>query len=437
MKIVILGSGVVGVTTAWFLARDGHEVTVLDRQPAPAMETSFANAGEISPGYATPWAAPGIPMKAIKWMFMRHAPLVLHARMDPDMWRWMGMMLRNCTAARYEVNKSRMVRVAEYSRDVLKWLRGETGISYDERTRGTLEVFRTQAALDGIAKDTAILDRYGVPYEVLDTAGCARYEPALGQVSEKIVGGLLLPGDETGDCFKFTQALAKMAADLGVQFRHGVTIKTVTTEGDRVTGVETDQGRVTADSYLCAMGSYSPLLLKTLGISVPVYPVKGYSITIPVENEAGAPVSTVMDEAHKVALTRLGDRIRVAGMAELNGYNLELDQRRRETVEYVVSDLFPTGGDVAKSEFWTGLRPMTPDSVPVMGPTRYRNLMLNTGHGTLGWTMACGSARVLTDLYAGRTPDIDMDGLTIARFGGTVTTPDTGRAVARPDRKAA
>ncbi|GAA0595098.1 D-amino acid dehydrogenase [Caenispirillum bisanense] len=432
MKIVILGSGVIGVTTAWFLARDGHEVTVLDRQPEPAMETSFANAGEISPGYATPWAAPGIPLKALKWLFMRHAPLVLHARLDPTMWRWMGMMLRNCTAARYGINKGRMVRVAEYSRDVLKWLRAETGIAYDERTRGTLEVFRTQAALDGIAKDLAVLDSYNVPYEVLDVDGCARHEPALAQVKGKIVGGLHLPGDETGDCFKFTQGLAKLAADLGATFRHGVSIKAVATEGDRVTGVVTDQGTVDADLYLCAMGSYSPLLLKTIGIDVPVYPVKGYSITIPVENEAGAPVSTVMDEAHKVAITRLGDRIRVAGMAELNGYNLDLDQRRRETVEHVVSDLFPTGGDVRKSEFWTGLRPMTPDSVPVMGPTRYRNLMLSTGHGTLGWTMACGSARVLSDLIAGRKPEIDMEGLTVARFGGRVTTPATGVGSLRP-----
>ena len=432
MKIVILGSGVIGVTTAWFLARDGHEVTVLDRQPEPAMETSFANAGEISPGYATPWAAPGIPLKALKWLFMRHAPLVLHARLDPTMWRWMGMMLRNCTEARYGINKGRMVRVAEYSRDVLKWLRAETGIAYDERTRGTLEVFRTQAALDGIAKDLAVLDSYNVPYEVLDVDGCARHEPALAQVKGKIVGGLHLPGDETGDCFKFTQGLAKLAADLGVTFRHGVSIKAVATEGDRVTGVVTDQGTVDADLYLCAMGSYSPLLLKTIGIDVPVYPVKGYSITIPVENEAGAPVSTVMDEAHKVAITRLGDRIRVAGMAELNGYNLDLDQRRRETVEHVVSDLFPTGGDVRKSEFWTGLRPMTPDSVPVMGPTRYRNLMLSTGHGTLGWTMACGSARVLSDLIAGRKPEIDMEGLTVARFGGRVTTPATGVGGLRP-----
>ncbi len=432
MKIVILGSGVIGVTTAWFLARDGHEVTVLDRQPEPAMETSFANAGEISPGYATPWAAPGIPLKALKWLFMRHAPLVLHARLDPTMWRWMGMMLRNCTEARYGINKGRMVRVAEYSRDVLKWLRAETGIAYDERTRGTLEVFRTQAALDGIAKDLAVLDSYNVPYEVLDVDGCARHEPALAQVKGKIVGGLHLPGDETGDCFKFTQGLAKLAADLGVTFRHGVSIKAVATEGDRVTGVVTDQGTVDADLYLCAMGSYSPLLLKTIGIDVPVYPVKGYSITIPVENEAGAPVSTVMDEAHKVAITRLGDRIRVAGMAELNGYNLNLDQRRRETVEHVVSDLFPTGGDVRKSEFWTGLRPMTPDSVPVMGPTRYRNLMLSTGHGTLGWTMACGSARVLSDLIAGRKPEIDMEGLTVARFGGRVTTPATGVGGLRP-----
>lgn len=418
MKVVILGSGVIGVTAAWFLARDGHEVTVVDRQPEPAMETSFANAGEISPGYATPWAAPGIPLKAVKWMFMRHAPLILHARLDPTMWSWMGQLLRNCTDERYQINKGRMVRVAEYSRDVLKGLRAELGITYDERTKGTLEVFRNQKQIDGIAKDIKILDSYGVPYEVLDAGGCIGAEPALKHVREKIVGGLRLPGDETGDCFLFTQALAARAKDIGVTFLQDTSINAIHTDGAKITSVDTTAGTLTADAYVVAMGSYSPLMLKTIGIKVPVYPVKGYSITVPITDADGAPVSTVMDEAHKVAITRLGDRIRAAGMAELAGYDLNLRQRRRETVEYVVNDLFPKGGDIAQSEFWTGLRPMTPDSVPVIGPTKFSNCFLNTGHGTLGWTMACGSGRLLADIMGGRKPEIDTDGLTIARFGG-------------------
>lgn len=430
MKVVILGSGVIGVSTAWFLAQDGHEVTVVDRQPEPAMETSFANAGEISPGYATPWAAPGIPLKAIKWMFMRHAPLVLHARFDPAMFRWMGQMLGNCNAERYQINKSRMVRVAEYSRDVLKNLRSELGIAYDERTKGTLELFRNQKQLDGIGKDTAILDSFGVPYEVLDAEGCIAAEPALARVREKIAGGLRLPGDETGDCFLFTQALAARAKDAGVTFLQDTTISAIETSGDTITGVQTSAGRLAADRYIIAMGSYSPLILKTIGIKIPVYPVKGYSITVPITNPDAAPVSTIMDEAHKVGITRLGDRIRVAGMAELAGYDLSLPQRRRETVEYVCGDLFPDGGDISKSEFWSGLRPMTPDSVPVIGATKYKNAYLNTGHGTLGWTMACGSAQLLADIIADRAPQIDTEGLSIARFGGAVASQPKSPAAA-------
>lgn len=408
MKVVILGSGVIGVTSAWYLAQAGHEVTVLDRQPAPALETSFANAGEVSPGYASPWAAPGIPLKAIKWMFEKHAPLVIQPRLDPAMWRWMAQMLRNCTAARYEVNKARMVRVAEYSRDKLRELRAETGIAYDERTLGTLQVFRTRAQLDAVAKDTAVLDRYGVPYERLDVDGCVRAEPALARVRDKIVGGLRLPGDETGDCLTFTRALAVKAAEAGVAFRQNVTIRAIEQEAGRITGVHTDAGRVTGDAYVVALGSYSPRLLAPLGLRLPVFPVKGYSITVPITDPAGAPVSTVMDETHKVAVTRLGDRIRVAGMAELAGFDLSLDPRRRATVEHVVDDLFPTGGDTARAEFWCGLRPMTPDGTPVIGATRFSNLYLNTGHGTLGWTMSCGSAAALAEMISGTRPDPDF-----------------------------
>jgi D-amino-acid dehydrogenase len=416
MRVVVLGSGVVGVTSAWYLAKAGHQVTVLDRQPAAGMETSFANAGQVSPGYSAPWAGPGVPIKALKWLMMRHRPFVLWPQLDHGLYRWLGQMLANCTVAAYGANKSRMVRLAEYSRDVLRDLRAETGIAYDQRTKGTLQLFRTQKQLDAVGGDTEVLDAYQVPYEVLDPAGCIAAEPALAFVQGKFVGGLRLPGDETGDAHVFTQRLAEMATARGVVFRHGVTVKALESEGDSITGIVTDQARVTADAYVVAMGSYSPALLRPLGVHVPVYPVKGYSLTLPITEEAGAPVSTVMDETYKVAITRLGDRIRVGGTAELAGFSLRLRKPRRETLAHSVGDLFPRGGDLAQASFWTGLRPMTPDGTPVVGPTRYRNLHLNTGHGTLGWTMACGSGRLLADLLTGRAPEIAADDLALSRY---------------------
>jgi len=325
-------------------------------------------------------------------------------------------MLRNCTTARYELNKSRMVRLAEYSRDCLRELRDETGIRYDERMQGTLQLFRTQQQLDGTAADIAILRRYGVRFEVLDRAGCIRHEPALASVDEKFVGGMLLPGDETGDCFQFTQRLAALATDRGAAFRQGVTVRKLLSDGTQLTGVDTDAGILKADAYLVAMGSHSPLYLKDIGIRIPVYPVKGYSITVPITDPRGAPESTVMDETHKVAVTRLGDRIRAGGTAELAGYTLKLHDSRRRTLEHVVADLFPKGGDVSKAEFWCGLRPMTPDGTPVIGGTRLGKLFLATGHGTLGWTMAAGTGCVMADLISGRDPEIDMEGLTVERY---------------------
>ena len=428
MKVVVLGSGVIGVTSAYELAKAGHEVTVVDRQPAAGLETSFANAGEVSPGYSAPWAGPSVPLKAIKWLLMNHRPLVIRPQLDLNFVRWGLAMLRNCTTARYELNKGRMVRLAEYSRDCLKELRAETGLQYDQRTQGTLQLFRTQEQLDGTGADIAILQRYGVRFERLDRAGCIRYEPALAKVQEKFVGGLLLPGDETGDCFKFTQNLAALAAQRGVVFRHGTTVQKLQSDGTNITGVVTDSGTLKADAYLMAMGSFSPKLLSPLGIHIPVYPVKGYSITVPITQASGAPESTVMDETHKVAITRLGDRIRVGGTAELAGFDLRLHDARRRTLEHVVTDLFPEGGDVRRAEFWCGLRPMTPDGTPVLGGTRLRNLHLATGHGTLGWTMAAGTGRVMADLISGKAPAIDMEGLTMARYGGDVGEAGLGRA---------
>jgi D-amino-acid dehydrogenase len=419
MKVIVLGSGVIGVTSAWYLAEAGHDVVVLDRQPGPALETSFANAGEVSPGYASPWAGPGIPLKALKWLFMRHSPLFIRPTPSSSMLRFAIAMLGNCTAAAYAVNKSRMVPLAEYSRDMLRALRAETGLAYDERSQGTLQLFRTQKLLDGAAKDVAVLRDLGVPHDLLGVDGCVQAEPALARVREKFVGGLRLPDDETGDCFKFTSGLRDLAAARGVDFRYNRRVTGLLADGDRLAGVATDGGPVSGDAYVLALGSHSPLLLKPLGINLPVYPVKGYSLTIPIADPSAAPESTVMDEKHKVAITRLGDRIRVGGMAELDGYSATLSPRRRATLEHVVSDLYPAGGDATAGSFWSGLRPMTPDGPPVIGRAKFRNLWLNTGHGTLGWTMACGSGRVLADLVSERAPAIDARPLGLDRYRRT------------------
>ena len=330
-------------------------------------------------------------------------------------------MLRNCTAARYAINKTRMVRLAEYSRDCLRALRAATGIAYDERMQGTLQLFRTQKQLDGSASDIAVLRESGVAFELLDRAGCIRHEPALARVREKFVGGLLLPGDETGDCHSSPQRLAELARQRGVDVplraRRSARSAAAATASPAST---TDSGVVEADAYVVALGSYSPLLLAPIGVRIPVYPVKGYSITVPISDAGGAPESTVMDETHKVAVTRLGDRIRVGGTAELAGYTLRLHEARRKTLEHVVSDLFPDGGDIDRAEFWCGLRPMTPDGTPVIGATPIGNLFLATGHGTLGWTMAAGTGRVMADVISGRSAGIDLDGLTIARYRDAV-----------------
>jgi D-amino-acid dehydrogenase len=426
MRVLVLGSGVIGVTSAYYLAQKGFEVTVIDRQPAVGLETSFANAGQISPGYSAPWAAPGVPMKALKWIFQRHSPLAL--KPDWSLWQleWTLKLLSNCNSASYDRNKERMVRLAEYSRDCLGELRTNTGIAYEGRTRGTLQVFRTQKQLDAEAKDIAVLSRMGVPFEHLDSDGCARVEPALALVKDQLLGGLRLPHDETGDCQLFTTNLAVEARKLGVKFRQDVTIERLLTLNGKLSGVEitTQEGLETlhADQYVVALGSYSRQLMQGLGLQVPVYPVKGYSLTVPVINNDAAPISTVMDETYKVAITRFDNRIRVGGMAELAGFDLSLNPRRRETLEMVLGSLFPNAGDVSQSLFWTGLRPMTPDGTPIIGKASnvYENVWLNTGHGTLGWTMACGSGQLLADLVANHQPAIQSDDFALGRY--TVTS---------------
>ncbi|MBB6114263.1 D-amino-acid dehydrogenase [Rahnella inusitata] len=415
MRVVILGSGVVGVASAWYLAKAGHQVTVIDRQSGPAEETSAGNAGQISPGYAAPWAAPGVPVKAVKWMFQKHAPLAIRLDGTQFQLKWMWQMLRNCDMNHYQTNKGRMVRLAEYSRDCMKALREDTGIQYEGRQGGTLQLFRTAQQFESAAKDIAVLEDAGVPYQLLESAQLASAEPALAQVAHKLTGGLRLPNDETGDCQMFTRRLAEMARQAGVVFEFNRTVDKLHVENGEITGVRCGNDIVKADAYVVAFGSYSTALLADL-VSIPVYPLKGYSLTIPITDPASAPVSTVLDETYKIAITRFDDRIRVGGMAEIVGFNLKLAQARRETLEMVVKDLYPNGGNVEQATFWTGLRPMTPDGTPIVGRTRIKNLFLNTGHGTLGWTMACGSGQLLSDIMSGVTPAIPSDDLSVERY---------------------
>lgn len=415
MRVVILGSGVVGVASAWYLARAGHQVTVIDRQPGPAMETSAANAGQISPGYAAPWAAPGVPLKAIKWMFQRHAPLAVRLDGSSFQLRWMWQMLKNCNTKHYLTNKGRMVRLAEYSRYCIKMLRQETGIRYEGRQGGTLQLFRTQQQFENASKDIAVLEDAGVPYKLLESSQLASIEPALAQVAYKLTGGLQLPNDETGDCLLFTQQLANMAQRAGVTLVYNSSIDRLLVEGDKIAGVQCGSEVFKADSYVVALGSYSTALLRGL-VSIPVYPLKGYSLTLPITDEAAAPFSTVLDETYKIAITRFDQRIRVGGMAEIVGFNTERVQQRRRTLEMVLRELYPNAGRVEAATFWTGLRPMTPDGTPIVGRTALKNLYLNTGHGTLGWTMACGSGQLLSDLMTGITPAIFADDLAVARY---------------------
>lgn len=415
MRVIVLGSGVIGVASAYYLAQQGAEVTVLDRQSGPAEETSFGNAGQISPGYSTPWAAPGIPFKAVKWMFQHHAPLAIN--LDGSMWQlqWMAQMLKNCNPQSYAVNKERMMRVAEYSRDCLRELRKDTGINYENRAKGTLQLFRKEAQMEAVQRDISVLQECGVSYELLNGNELGRVEPALANTQDKLVGGLHLPNDETGDCYLFTNALAQIAKELGVNFQFNQNVEKLIVEGDEIKGVQVNGKVLTADRYVLAFGSYSRDFLKPLDLQLPVYPVKGYSLTIPIIDPAFAPQSTVLDETYKIAITRFDQRIRVGGMAELSGFNLGLNEDRRATLQMVTQDLFP-GGDMAQASFWTGLRPMTPDSTPIIGATRFKNLFLNTGHGTLGWTMACGSGKLISDIVLNHKTEISTDGLSIQRY---------------------
>lgn len=417
MKVLVLGGGVIGVTSAWYLRQAGHAVTLVDRQAEPGMETSFANGGQISAGSATPWAAPHIPLTALKWMLQPNSPLVMRPRPDPAMWRWLFEMLANCTPAKYLRNRERLLRLARYSRAELERLRAQTGIDYDAGARGMLTVYRDSASLERDAREAKSLERLGIVYEVLDRAGCERHEPGLARAHVALAGGIYYPEDETGDCRKFTLELARRTAEQGVQFLPSTRIERLRREGDRITGVATSAGELEADVYVLALGSYAPYYLGQVGIRLPVYPVKGYSMTLPVADEPTAPQGSLLDERYKTVVTRLGNRIRVAGTAELAGYDYRLRPSRLVTLERVVRDLFPGVIDVGRAEYWAGLRPMTPDNPPVLGATPCRNLVLNTGHGSLGWTLACGSGKAIADVVSGRPPEVPLEDYALSRFG--------------------
>ncbi|MDO4434965.1 MAG: D-amino acid dehydrogenase [Cardiobacteriaceae bacterium] len=416
MHIIILGSGVVGISTAWYLLKQGHQVTIIDRQASAAEETSKANAGQLSYGYTTPWAAPNIPLKVAKWLFKKHSPLIIRPDFSLFQLQWLSQMLFNCTENAYKRNKDRMVRVSEYSRQMFEAFKKETDMDFEGRTLGTLQIFRSEQEIRATQKDISVLRDYGVPYQELSAEEALRHEPALQSALHKIAGALYLPNDHTGDCHLFTTRLAILCREKGAKFLFNTTIEAIESDGKKVTGVRAGGQYYQADAYVCALGSFSRPMLKQVGLNVPVYPVKGYSLTVPISNHAQSPRSTIIDETYKVAITRFNDRVRIGGMAELSGYEIKLKPEHRETLELVVNDLFPESGDTKKGIYWSGLRPMTPDSTPIIGQSALSNLYLNTGHGTLGWTMSLGSGRLLSDLISGKTPEIDMSDLGLSRY---------------------
>ncbi len=417
MKVVVLGAGVTGTATAWYLALAGHEVTVIDRQPGAGLETSFANGGQISACHAEPWASPAILPKLLKWMGREDAPLVFRLwRWDPALWSWGMRFLANCTPGKNTINTERALRIALHSRHCLQNLRQYLGLQYDHQINGILMIYTDPKEFERSCATSKILSRNGLERFVKTPAECFQLEPALSRMTDTLQGGVFTPSDETGDAHKFTTELAAAAQKKGVEFRWNTTITAIEHSGTTITGIQTDQGRITADAYVMAMASYSPLMAAQLGFKLPIIPAKGYSVTIPVTAPDKAPTLSITDDEKKMVFTRLGDRLRVAGTAEMAGWNLSMTEIRWKIQVQRARELFPDCGDFENAEPWAGLRAVTPDSVPIVGKTPYSNLWLNTGHGTLGWTMACGCGHVLADLISGKTPEISLDGLGMDRF---------------------
>jgi D-amino-acid dehydrogenase len=413
---VVLGAGVIGVTTAYFLARGGEKVTVIDRQSAAGLETSFANGALVTPGMSDPWAAPGIPGLILKHLGREDAPFLLRLRALPGMLGWGLRFLRNCAPARWRENTEAVLRLAVHSRDALDDVTRETGIVYDRCERGNLRVHPDAASLAKAGELATLYRELGQPVNLLDAAACVALEPALAPIKHELAGGVHYAGDRSGDCLRFTQSLATEAARLGVAFSYGTTILGFETEAKGVTAVRTTKGRVQGRRFVLACGSYSPRLAHALGLRLPVRPVKGYSATLPVGGWNNAPTIPIVDYHRKIAVVRLGDRIRLAGTAEFGGYDTSPNPARAAMLLQAFGALFPEYPKFGTAEHWQGLRPMTPDGRPILGPTRYTNLYLNTGHGPLGWTLACGSARALVELMSGRRPEVDIAPFSLDRF---------------------
>lgn len=417
MKVIVLGSGIIGTASAWFLQKAGHEVTVLERQPGAAQETSFANGCQISVSHAEPWANPSAPMKVLKWLGQEDAPLLYRFRPEWLQWRWGWHFLRECTPARTHENIRQIVAIAEFSRQTLQAVRAETGIDYDFLSKGILHFYTDQKEFEESLPAAKLMRELGCPRETIDAETVVKIEPALASIRNKIVGGDFTATDESGDVYKFTTGLAAKSAEAGVDFQFNTTITRLLTEGTgaaaRVSGVEIIDGHgrhrvLKADAFVVAMGSFSVPLLKPLGVDLMIYPGKGYSATYQVLDSEAAPHVSLTDDGYKLVISRLGNRLRVAGTCELNGYTRELNTTRCDAITRRTRELFPNACDYDNPIFWTGLRPLTPSNVPYIGKTRYANLYLNTGHGTLGWTMGCGSGRAIADIVSGRVPDVDF-----------------------------
>ena len=411
MRVTVLGAGVVGTTSAWYLAADGHDVTVIERQPLSAQETSFANGGQISVSHAEPWANPRAPWIALKWLGREDAPLLWRLRADAAQWNWGLRFLRECTAARARANVGAIVRLGLASRAALQALRRELALEYDQLARGILHFDTDLREFEHAVPQAALMREFGCERVPQTAAECLAIEPALAGSRVPVVGGTYTAGDESGDARKFTEALARHAAARGVRFRHGESVKALQVEGGRLTGVRLASGEcVSADITVLALGSYSPLLLKPLGVRLPVYPAKGYSVTLDLAEGVAAPTVSLTDDGHKIVFSRLGQTLRVAGTAEFNGYDTSVNPVRCAALRFRIGELFPALAGVKELDRWAGLRPATPGNVPLIGDMAgagLAGLWLNTGHGTLGWTLACGSGRLLADLVSGRDPDLD------------------------------
>lgn len=424
MKVLVLGAGVIGTTSAYFLAKQGHDVTVIDRQDSVAMETSHANAGCLSYGFTSPLASPGLPFNILKWALSGRSPLVVNPNMSIETIKFMYRLYKNCNSKSYEVNKSRMLRIANYSQKALLEIEADFDINYVQRKQGSLQLFWDSKEIDKAKKDISILEKFNIKSELLDPEGCLKIEPGLRYVKNQIAGGIQFTDDFTGNCYLFSNEIYKKCLEMGVNFEFKTEVNAIETHNNAVSAVLTSKGEFKADCYSVSLGSHSNNILSQIGIQTPIYPVKGYSITLPVLADKDAPQSTIMDERNKIAITRLGDTIRVAGIAHLTDFNKELRAKSLESLKQGIDRLFPNSYEQTNDlNFWTGFRPSTPDSTPIIGPTPYSNLYLNTGHGTLGWTMSAGSGKLLANLISGSEPEISLEGIDMSRYSFANRTP--------------